>query len=126
MKTYKLIFMHFLFFVFIYLATHLLKEQIFIKRACIVILILGLTYVIYNYLSKIKYLCKGFIVNLFSLFVLFEIMKATEYLLNLMPKYSEGIVVSMTGSFIGIAIYLGFIVLMYSFTKVLSKKKVDS
>lgn len=125
MKIFKLVFIHSMFFVLMFLATHMLKEQFFIKT-CYVILISGLSYVIFSYLSMTKYLYKGFIINLLSLFVLFEIMKATEYLLNLMPKYYEEILVSMAGSFIGIALYLGLIVLVYRLSKVQSKKKANS
>lgn len=126
MKAYKLVLLHFLFFVLMFLATHLLKEQLFIKRACYVIFIIGLTYLIFSYLSNSANLAKGFVVNLVILFIFFEIMKATEYLLDLMPKYSEEILVSMVGSFIGLALYLGFIVLVCRLIKVLSRKKANS
>lgn len=122
MKTYKLVIIHFLFFVLTFLATHLLKEQLFIKRACYLFLISGLTCVMFFYFYRTKQIFKGFVINLASLFVLFELMKAIECLFKLMPKCSETIIISMIASIIGIIVYLGFIIIICRFVKILQRK----
>lgn len=117
MKVKKLILIHFLFFFLIFLTTHLLEEYLIVKRTCFAILIIGLSLFIYNYLQKTDKVLKAFFVNLISLFLFFEIMKVSEYLLGLMPKYIENILVSMLASLISIALYLGVIILLRNIVK---------
>lgn len=123
MKAIKLILIHFLFFFLILLITYLLEEYLIVKRTCFAILIIGLSLFIYNYLQKIDKVLKAFFVNLISLFLFFEIMKVSEYLLGLMPKYIENILVSMLASLISIVLYLGVIILLRNLVKRLNQTK---
>lgn len=126
MKNRKLILIHFLFLGSMFILTHLLNKYYFIKWVFIYALIIGLTYMIFLYLSKAQKLFKGFLINIFSLFLIFELMKASEYLLGLMPKYTENLFVSIAASFISIALYVGFIALLCYLIKIISKKRIPS
>jgi len=103
-----------------------LDEQLFIKWVCYSVLISALTYLLYKYFTKLEYILNGFLINLFSLFILFELKKFVEYSLGLKsPKYTEVVFTSMLFSFIGIAIYLGGIVFANYLKKFILKKEVN-
>jgi hypothetical protein len=109
------------------IVTKLLIEHQFIKQVCYFILITGVTYFIYKYFAKLENLLKGYLLNLFSLFLLFELKKFVEYSFGLIsPKYNEVIFIGMLLSFISIAIYLGGIVLVGYLIKIKFKKKANN
>ena len=123
MKTRKLILIHFLFLGSMFILTHLLNIYYPIKWVFIYALIIGLSYLIFLYLSKAQHLFKGYLINTFSLFLIFELMKAFEHLLGINPKYTENVFASMAVSFISIILYVGFITLLCHLIKIISKKK---
>jgi len=112
MKTRRILLLQVLFFVLISLSTHLLKDYILIKRASYIILTIGLTFFLYKYFYNAERIFKTFLITLLSLFLLFELKKAVEYFLGLLPKYSENTLISAIGSLACIAIYLGIIILL--------------
>jgi len=126
MKTIRLILLQLLFFFLMSIVAQSLDEQLFIKWVCYSVLISALTYLLYKYFTKLEYILNGFLINLFSLFILFELKKFVEYSLGLKsPKYTEVVFTSMLFSFIGIAIYLGGIVFANYLKKFILKKEVN-
>jgi len=126
MKTRKLILIHFLFLCSMFILTHLLNKYYSIKWVFIYALIIGLSYLIFLYLSKAQKLFKGFLINVFSLFLIFDLLNTFEYLLGLKPKYTENVFASIAVSFISIVLYVGFITLLCYLIKIISKKKKPS
>ena len=121
MKTYKLILLQLLFFVLMSIITQYLKGYSLIKQVCYFTLIAALSYFIFIYFTKIESLLKGYLINLASLFLFFELKKASEYYLGLLsPKYLEVVFISMAISFTAIAFYLGFILIVYRLAKMKS------
>jgi len=112
MRTLRIVLLQILFFVLIFLSTHLLSDFTLIKRMSYLCLTIWLSYILIKYLcdttSKLKY----FLINLFSLFLLFEFMKTFEFLLGLLPMYLEDLFMSVIGSLVCIALYLAFLVLI--------------
>ncbi len=124
MKATILILFQLLFFILISIVTLLLNEYLFIKQISYFVLITGITFFIYRYFIKVEYLLKGYLINLVSLFLLFELKKFIGYSYELIsPKYSEVIFISMLLSFTAIAIYLGILVLIAYLARKLRKVK---
>jgi hypothetical protein len=122
MKTVKLLFIQLLFFILMSIVTQLLNKQYFFKQICHLVLIVGITYYIYAYFIKINNMLKGYLINLFSLILLFELKKFIEYSFGLIsPKYSEVIFISMLLSFVCIVIYLAGIVFVVYLKKIRKK-----
>jgi len=116
MNTIKLIIIQIVFFIIMSLITQFLKDYQLIRHIFHWIFIIILTYFIYKYFSKIRSLRRGYIINLISLFLLFELKQFIECYFHLISskcaESKELILFIMLLSFIIFAIYLSLIVII--------------
>lgn len=114
MKYYKLFIAQVVFFILMTTTMVFLKDFLLVKRISYGLLIAGLTYIIYsNFYKNYRDKNRLFVLNLFSLFFLFELQKYLGYVFGISsPKYTETVLISMAFSLLLIAIYLGILLLI--------------
>jgi len=100
------------FYLLIYYRNIILKETPVLNDIFYGLLILGLSYFIFKAFYNKARRVRTYFLNLFTLFVLFELMKYVSYKTGLSPRYMDVPIMSAIFSFIAIAIYLGILLLI--------------
>jgi len=100
------------FYLLIYYRNIILKETPVFNGIFYGLLILGLSYFIFKAFYNKAHRVRTYFLNLFTLFVLFELMKYVSYKTGLSPRYMDVPIMSAIFSFIAIAIYLGILLLI--------------
>jgi hypothetical protein len=110
-KHLLLITIQIIFFVLVFFRNWFLKENPFLNSVLYIGLFFGLSYFIFQSFYTFSNSIKFYIANLFSLFVLFELMKYITFKFGSTPKYIETPLISAAFTFIAINLYLGIILL---------------
>lgn len=93
-------------FVMLFLLTYLFNKLLIVKLIISILFVTLLTSVVIRYLETNTGRLKSFMINYFSLLIIFEFCKKIESFLGLTPKYNEIAIISLIGSSIIILIYL--------------------
>ncbi len=124
MKKYlPLIFIQILFFVLLFFRNWFFKENPILNNTLYIGILLGLSFFIFQCFYKYSNAVKGYVINLISLFILFELMKYITFKSGFTPKYIETLLISAIFSFVAISIYLGIIFFLVYFVKRLERFK---
>jgi hypothetical protein len=117
MKILRLFFAQVLFFILVFTVTHSLRDYILAKRIILIILFAALSFYLFIYIYHSNNVLQTYLINLFGLFLSYEVMKLCEHYLGLLPRYDEMTVISSLGSLFCVAFYLGSITLICFFVK---------
>lgn len=123
MKIIKLLSVQVVFFSLVFIISYSLKDYILTKKVLLVVLFVGLTMYLFQYFYLSQNISKAYIINLLGLFFFYEAMKILEYYMNLLPMYDEIPIISALATLIGIAFYLGLIILICHFANIKHSSK---
>ncbi len=113
-----------IFYVFIFYRNMILEESPVMNGILYGLLILGLSYFIFHSFYAKAHRIKTYLLNLFTLFVLLELMNYYSYKQGMLPKYHDVPTFwSFSIALIAIAIYLGILAFLAYLIRKLKKVK---